>query len=75
MDRWTAVVGSSRREDAACTKGPDTLATAKRRSAAGMTLISLRVTCCGFAVAAAAAAHDTSARQERGKRTVYCWDC
>lgn len=78
MERWTAVVGSSRREDATCTKGSDTLATAKRRSAAGMTLISLRVTCCGFTVAAAAAAsaaEDTYAPQERGKRTVHSWDC
>lgn len=45
MDRWTRAVGSSLRDDAACAKGRDTFTPANIKSAAGMTEISLKVTC------------------------------
>lgn len=45
MERWTRAVGSSLREEAACTNGRDTFNPAKIKRAAGMTEISLRVTC------------------------------
>lgn len=45
MDRCTRAVGSSRRDEAACAKGRDTFTAANIKRAAGMTEISLRVTC------------------------------
>lgn len=45
MELWTRAVGSSLRDEAACAKGRDTFNPANIKRAAGMTEISLRVTC------------------------------